>query len=144
MATSIQDRLYTDAGNYSALTALLGTNPFRWFEPPVRQGTVLPALTVQKISGSSLYGVSRRIAQGYSRYQFTIWGGQYAAGVAARDSIATALLAFMDQWSGGTGITGLGQYPNRNVLDRESVYQWTDTPIYQRILDFLLFTDETL
>src|ERR1041385_8745486 len=130
MATSIQDRLYRDVASYTPLTALIGNNPVRWYEPPIRQGSTLPAVVVQQISGNCNYSVSRRIAQGESRYQFTVWGGQYAAGVAARDAITQALIDFMTQWDGGIGISGLTIYPNRNVLQRDAVYQWTDTPIY--------------
>jgi len=144
VSTTLQDRLYRDAALYAPLTALLGTNPFRWYEPPLRQNSTLPAVTVQQVSGNETYGVSRRIKQGDTRMSFVIWGGQYAAGVAARDAVAAALVDFMDQWDGGIGITGLSQYPNRNVLNRETQYQWTDTPIYQRIMDFMITSDSTL
>jgi len=143
-ATSVETRLYRDISLWTPITDWIGTNPVRLYEPPIRQNSVLPAITMQLVSGGADYSTTQRMRQGDSRYSFVIWGGQYAAGVAARDALATELAAFFDQWSGGIGIEGLKLYPNRLVLNRFAVYQWTDTPIYQKIMDFMITSDETL
>lgn len=144
MATSIQDRLLTAAAAYAPLTALLGTSPFRWYFDTLQQGSAFPAVVVEQISGSKTYAATKRLATGFSRYQFTIWGGQYLAGSQARDAVASALNDFMDQWSGGSGISGLSLYSNLNVMERERLFPWTDTPIYQKIVDYRIFADDTL
>lgn len=147
MSTSLQQRMLTSASAYAPLQALLGTPPgevFRWYFDILEQGSAFPAVVVQQISGSKTYSATARLKTGYSRYQFTIWGGQFAAGSQARDDVAAALVSFMDQWAGGTGITGLSLYPNENVLDRKALYVQKDTPVYQRLMDFRIFSDDSI
>ncbi len=144
MSTPLQERMYTDASNDTALAALLGSGPFRWYANVLQQGSSFPAVVVQQISGSNMYGVNCRIKQGFSRYQFMIWGGQYIAGLQATQAVAAALTVFMDTWDGGSGIAGLTQYSNLNIGQREFVYPWPDSPIYQLALDFNIFSDATL
>jgi hypothetical protein len=144
MSTALGDRMMADAAAYAPLNTLLGTNPFRWYYRELQQGSAFPAIAATQISQNESYSVTRRLATSWSRWQFLIWGGQYAAGVAACNAVREALAKFFDQWSGGIGITGLSQYPNLLVGDLESKYVQTDTPIYQRIVDFSIFSDSTL
>lgn len=132
------------AAAYTPLNSLLGTNPFRWYYDTLQQGSGYPAVVVTQVSGNKTYTVNARLNTGFSRFQFTIWGGQYATGATARDAVAAALVSFFDQWNGGSGITGLTQYSNLNVLDREMLFTQKDTPVYLRILDFMIFSNDEL
>lgn len=144
MPTSLQQRMLTAAAAYAPLAALLGSSPFRWYWDTLQQGSAFPAVVVQQISGSNTYTAIARLKTGYARYQFTIWGGQYAAGAQARDDVQAALTAWLDQWSGGTGISGLALYPNAVIGQREFTYQMKDGPLYQKVLDVRIFSDDTL
>lgn len=144
MATPLQERLLTDASMDPALQALLGTNPFRWFFDSLEQGAAYPAVVVEQISGSKTYSATQRLATGFGRYQFTIWGGLYLAGANAREAVASAIADFLDQWSGGSGIAGLSLYSNRIVGERQSVWAQKDTPVYQKLLDVMIFSNDTL
>ena len=144
MPTSLQDRLQAGAQAYAPLTALIGSSPMRWYQNDLQQGSFYPAIVVTRISGQASYAVNRRMKTGFARFQFLIWGGMYQSGAAARDAVAAALIDFMDQWSGGSGITGLSQYSNTNVLDREATYRQKDSTVYQRLLDFMIFADDSL
>ena len=144
MSTPLAERMRTDAAAYPALQALLGTTPFRWFADQLPQGTAFPAVVVTDISGSPTYVVTGRLHTGWSRMQFLIWGGQKATGATARTNVEAALLSFLDQWEGGIGIPNLSQYPNLVVLQRNSVYTQTDGPIYQKIVDAMIFSNSSL
>ena len=136
--------MLTAAAAYTPLNTLLGTSPFRWYYDTLQQGSAYPAIVVTQISGNKTYSVTARLKTGFSRYQFTIWGGQYAAGALARDTVEDALASFLDQWSGGIGIAGLAQYPNRIVGEREFLYTEKDTPVYQKVVDAILFSNDAL
>lgn len=144
MSTPLQSRIRTAAAAYPALAALLGSNPFRWFNDQLPQGQAFPAVVVTQISGAPTYVVTGRLRTGWTRLQFLIWGGKADAGAQAREAVEAALLSFLDQWSGGIGIAGLQQYPNLVVSQRDSIYTQTDTAIYQRVTDAQIFSNSSL
>ena len=144
MSTPLQARMRTAAAANAGLSALLGSNPFRWFDNQLPQGQTLPAVVVQQISGSPTYVVTGRLHTGWSRYQFLIWGGQFDAGDTARMNVEAALMSFLDGWSGAIGITGLVQYPSYVVGQRDSLFPQTDGPIYQRIVDAMIFSNDSI
>ncbi len=144
MATPLQQRMLASASAYPALVALLGSSPFRWYYDVLQQGSAYPAVVVQQISGSNTYTAAARLKTGFSRFQFMIWGGQFATGAQARDDVQAALTSWLDQWSGGSGIPGLSLYSNRVIGQRESVFVLKDSPVYQKALDVMIFADDTL
>jgi hypothetical protein len=144
MATPLNQRIRTDASADAGLQALLGTNPFRMWFDYLRQGSVMPAIVLQQISSNTDYSATQRIATGWSRQQFTVWGGQDMAGESARQAVASALKTFLDQWDGGLGPGGQTPYPNEVITERDFVFFQKTTPVYQRVIDVMMYTDERL
>src|SRR5690242_21333738 len=144
MSTPLNERIRIGAAADAGLQALLGTNPFRlWFDQ-LRQGSLMPAIVLQQISSATDYTATQRLATGWSRQQFMIWGGQDMAGQTARQAVAAALKTFLDQWDGGLGPGGTSVYPNHVENERDFVFFQKTTPIYQRLVDVMMYTDERL
>ena len=70
-------------------------------------------------------------------------GGRFSAGAEARDSVFSALAAFLDQLN-LIGIAGMAQYPNFVVGDRDFLFVQTDGPIFQKVVDAMMFINESL
>lgn len=136
---SLEAMLRTQALAFPGLTALLGTNPFRWYDTQLRQGTAFPAVTVQLVSGNETYAFNGRLATGWSRMQFTIWDSDPER---ARN-VEAQLTAFLDVFN-GTGIQGLSEYPNSIVMRRQTLFSETQPPLFQRINDAQIFSNSTL
>ncbi len=154
---SLLERIRTAALNYSALAGsplvtayplrdLLGSGSpliFRWYDSQLIQGSKFPAVSAFVVSNPPTYCFTGRTAQNFGRIQFVIWGGQGAAGAASAQSVADAMYPFFDQLA-LYGVTGLVQYSNIIMLDREAVFPQTDTLIYQRIMDVKIFSADTI
>ena len=141
MSTSLKARIRTAAAAYPGLAALLGTAPFRWYDNTLIQGSALPAVVVQVISGSPTYVVTGRLHTGWSRIQFSIWGSGSNSSNAT--DVETQLLAFLDQLN-LIGIPGLAQYPCQVVLQRDLLYPKTQPPLFLRQLDAMIFSNDSL
>lgn len=139
--SSVKQRIRTAASAYSGLTALLGTAPFRWYDLQLAQGSAKPAVVVQQISGSPTYVVGGRLNTGWGRWQFTIWG----SGTDSSNALAVEaqLLDFLDQLN-LIGITGLTQYPCLVVGQRDAMFPGTQPPSYQRLVDAMIFSNDSL
>lgn len=144
MPTPLNQRMRTAGALTPSLQALLGLSPFRWWFDQLRQGSPYPAIVQTQISGNKTYTATARLATGWSRQQFLIWGGYDAAGELARQDVSTAFYAFLDGFSGGTGVTGLLQYPNEVVMERDFQFVQGKSSIYQRIVDVMVFSDDRL
>lgn len=138
MAT-LEARLLTAAAANAGLAALLGSSPFRWYDTRLAQGTAYPAVTVQLVSGNKTYAFEGRLSTGWSRYQFTIWDTDPER---AR-SVESALVTFLDTFN-GPGTAGLQQYPNYVVLQRQGMFAEIEPPVFQRINDAMIFSNDTL
>lgn len=143
MATPVKDRIRTAAINTAALTALLGTNPFRWFDRQLYKGATLPAVVVQSISDPRTYALAGRLPTSFSRYQFTIWADNNAAGVAALSSIESALTNFLETLD-LVGIPGQICYSNRIVAARDAMYPTPEPGKPQRVIDAMIFANDSL
>jgi uncharacterized protein DUF3168 len=135
-----KDRLRTAALANAALTALIGSN---WYDTQLPQTATFPAIVVTQISGPRIYTNMARLATFYGRFQFTIWGGQFSAGAENRDSVAAALAQFLDATS-FDGIARTAQNPNYIVGDRDFGFPQTEGPIFQKVIDAMIFVNETL
>jgi hypothetical protein len=135
--------LQTAALAYPALTALLGTSPFRWWDTQLPQSSTFPAVVVQMVSNPATYTFGGRLPTSFARMQFTIWGGYSAAGSQAADQVRSALYAFLDQFN-AEGIPGLLQYPCLVVNDRRGGFTQGDTLLYQRLLDVQIFSNDSI
>jgi hypothetical protein len=154
---SLAEKIRTAAINYSVtagspavttfpLRALLGTGSpliFRWYDTTLKQNATYPSVVMQEISNAPTYVFVGRTATSFSRFQFTIWGGQYSPGVDAADNVSAALLTFFDQLD-LVGIPGLVQYNNMVLGNRRAAYTETDQPIYQRVMDVRIFSNDMI
>jgi len=146
MPTSLKERLFRDASVFPALVALLASGSpavFRWRDQQLNpQGETFPAVVVQQISNPNTYGVAGRLPTSTVRVQFSVYGSGNNSQNA--DAVVTALTAFLDQWSGGSGISGLPQYSNLIVADRDFGIAKTEPLTYLRIVDAQLFFDDSI
>jgi hypothetical protein len=152
---SLAERIRTAALNYSVtagspavttypLRTLLGADSplvFRWFDTTLIQKAAYPSVVMQEVSNAPNYIYCSRLDTSFSRFQFTIWGGQFAAGVTAADQVGDALLNFFDQLN-LVGISGLSQYNNIVLSNRRAVFPMTDQPVYQRVMDVRIFSKD--
>ncbi len=140
---SLKANIRTAAAAYSGLTSLLGTTPstFRWFDERKPQGAGIPCVVVTIVSGSPTYVVTGRLPTGWSRVSFTIWGS--TPGSSNASAVESQLLSFLDQLN-LIGIPGLCQYPSNVVLQRDAMYTQSEPPIYQRIVDAMVFNNDSL
>jgi hypothetical protein len=142
---SLESKLRTAAAAYGPLAALLASGSpalFRWYDTTLVQGAVYPAIVARVVSNSSSYVGTGRLPTSFARVQFTVWGGQYAAGVAAADAVRDALVAFFQQLN-LVGIPNQVMYSNVILNEMRGVFVPTDTPVFQRIIDVNIFSDET-
>lgn len=139
--SSLKANIRTAAASYSPLTSLLGTSPLRWWDERKPQGSGLPCVVVTIVSGSPTYVATGRLHTGWTRVQFTIWGD--SAGSSTAMNVETQLLAFLDQLN-LLGISGLAQYPNNVVLQRDWMYAQTEPPLAGRIVDAMMFSNDTI
>jgi hypothetical protein len=144
MPTPLNQRMRTAGALTPALQALLGLSPFRWWFDQLRQGSLYPAIVQTQISSNKTYTATQRLATGWSRQQFLIWGGYDSAGEQARQDVSAAFYTFLDGFSGGTGVTGLQLYPNEVVMERDFSFVQGKSLIYQRIVDVMVFSDDRL
>ena len=143
---SLESKLRTAAAAYAPLLALLGSGSpvvFRWYDTTLDEGSVFPAVVVRMVSNPSAYVTTGRLPTSSARMQFTVWGGQYAAGAAAADSVRDALVSWFSQLN-LVGNPGQVMYSNTIVNELRGVYVQTDKPIYQRIIDAMIFSDDSI
>ncbi len=152
---SLAERIRTAALNYSLtagspaittfpLRALLGSGSpliFRWFDTTILQSAAYPSVVMQEVSNAPSYVYCARLNTSFSRFQFTIWGGQFSGGVTATDQVSDVLLSFFDQLD-LVGIPGLSQYNNIVLSNRRAVFPMTDQPVYQRVMDVRIFSKD--
>lgn len=145
MPTSLKARLWAGAAAFPALAALLATGSpayFRWYDTQLPQASQFPAIVVQQISNPRTYGVAGRLPTGFTRMQFTVYG--LGNDSQSADAVVTALTAFLDQWDGGSGISGNSQYSNLIVGDRDFGIANTQPLTYMRIVDAQIFSSDLL
>lgn len=143
MPTPLKDRIRSAAIATPALTALLGTNPFRWYDIQLVQGSALPAVVVQIISGAPVYVVAGRLSNSSTRVQFTLWGVNTAAGMASLASLESALVTFFDSLN-LVGIPGLAQYQNMVVGARDGFIAIPQPGNPLRLIDAMIWSNDRL
>jgi len=143
MATPLKDRIRSAAIATPALTALLGTNPFRWYDIQLAQTATFPAVTQMVVSGNKTYNIAGRMTNGFSRVQFTLWSDYTPAGSAQLAAVENALITFLDSLN-LVGISGLSQYSNLVVSSRDAFYAGTEPGKLQKIIDAMVFSNDNL
>lgn len=144
--TPVRDRIRAAAIATPTLTAILGTNPFRWYDPQLAQGSVFPAVAAQVVSDPASYVYAGRLPTSWSRYQFTLSAvnsSDATTGIPALVALETALMTFFDSLD-LIGVPGLLQYPVLVVAARDGFRAGPQPGIKQRILDVMLFANSTL
>lgn len=136
MSTTLEAKLRTGALAFSGLNSLIAG---RWYDSQLLQGSAMPAVVVLTVSNPRNYVVGGRLPTSWQRVQFTIWG---SSGEQAR-AVVEQLASFLDQFSAAAGITKPA-YDNLIVNDRGGMYVETQPPLYQRIVDAMIFANDTL
>lgn len=95
MPPSIEAAIEARALGFGALTALIGTNPVRFYPLQAQQGTNLPYVTYQVIDHPP-YHLMGADKEAQPRIQFDIWASSWAIARQVRDQ----LKACFDRWSG--------------------------------------------
>lgn len=139
--SDLKTKIRTAASANVGLSAALGTSPFRWFDERKPQNAGLPCVVVTIVGKSPTYVITGRLRTGWSRVSFVIWGS--TPGSSNAYAVENALLTFLDQLN-LIGISGLQQYPCNVVMQRDSLYTQSEPPIYQRIVDAQIFSNDGL
>ncbi len=143
MATPVKDRIRAAAIATPALTALLGTNPFRWYDRQLYQGSAFPAVVVQAISDPRMYAIVGRLPTSFSRYQFTIWATNNAAGMTSLALVEAALVEFFETLN-LVGISGLCSYSNTVVNARDGFFPTPQPGNPTRMIDAMIYANDSL
>lgn len=141
MSTSLKAKLFAAAELDAGLAALLGSAPFRWYDVQLRQGSAFPAVEVLLVSNPRTYVMAGRMPTGWARVQFTIFGLGPSSENA--DAVAQALVNFLGTFN-AIGIPGLAVYPCQLVGDRDAGQAATQPLTYMRILDAMIFSNDTV
>jgi hypothetical protein len=137
MPTPIEQKLITAMQANAAITALVGTAIYDTQEVP---GTPFPSIVLQTISHVPPYVMAGRVSTARYRIQFTLWGGQFAAGQQAAAALRDALFSFLDTFSA----LPAGSVSTQIAMDRRALFPRTDGPIFQRIVDAMIWSDDSL
>ncbi len=143
MSTPLLDKIRAAAIATPALTALLGQNPFRWFNYQKVPGSAYPCVVQQVISNVPTYSLTARLPNGNARVQFCIWGQNTATGLASIAAVESALATFLDSLN-LIGIPGLVQYPNFIAGARDGWYPIPEPGNPQRLIDAMIFSNDSL
>jgi hypothetical protein len=138
MAT-LKAKLFAAASVNAELQALLGTNPFRWWDSQLNQASAFPAVVVYIVSAPRTYVVNGRLSTYFARVQFTVYGTGNDSQNA--DAVVEALLDFLKGFN-PIGVSNLPAYPNTVVGDRDGGIAQTQPLTYQRFIDAMIFNDE--
>lgn len=136
---SIKATLRTAAAGNAGLQAQLGTNPFRWYDDQLAQGSAFPAVTCLQVSRNRLYNAGGNGQTGYTRMQLTVWGA--GPGSENANALVIALEAFFQTFFAPQKFGGPS---GRLVSDRDFGVPINHPMTYQRIVDVMIYSDEAL
>lgn len=137
--TTIEAKLRTAAAAFPALTVYIGTSPMRWYDTQLDQGSEYPAVTVRQISNPKMYSYSARMGLSQYRIQFTVWDTDAERG----RSVQAEIEAMLDTFN-AIGQPGLSQYPCRVVNALGGMYPQSEPPVFQRIVDAMIWNNDSL
>lgn len=150
-AVSLEARIRTAASQDAALVSLLTAGAsFRWCCNgwliqgllPITPGAK-PVVVTQLISNNAMYVAGGRIPTSWARVQFLIYGGQYTAGAQAAEDVGAALKAFLDTLHLSTTNPDVAQ-ANYVTNERAMLFPHTDSPIYQKVIDGMIWSDDSI
>lgn len=148
-AVSLEQKIRVAAAADPTLLSLLcsgPSKPFRWCtQGHLIQGIATPAVVTQLISNPSMNVAAGRMPTSWARVQFTIWAGQYTAGAQAAEDVAAALKAFLNTLNlDSVDVASDVACANYVANERDTLYPQTDTPVYQKIIDAMIWSNDTL
>lgn len=139
MATPIENRMRAAAAAFAPLSALIGTNPIRWWDQSLVQGSPLPAVVVSMITDPPMYVFSGAMPTSYSSMQFILW----ADDADSLDTLRTAFYDFLKQFA-GAGIPTAPAQGNFVTEDRDVDYPKTQPMKYRRRIQARIFNNSNL
>lgn len=137
MSTSLEHKIQAGIAAFAELNALVGA---RVYDTQFLQTTTYPAIAVQQVSNPKLYKIDGRMPNSWHRMQFTI---RAASGAIARQ-VELALFDFLDLFASPMGNLGLPLCPNYVVNVRSGLYPLTQPPLYDRVVDVMMLSNDTL
>lgn len=142
MATTLEVKLYNAAIATPALTALLGSSPFNWFDTQLDQArpTLYPAVSVQLISAVNQYSVNARLGMSLNRVQFTVWD----TNAERARSVESAILSFLDTFNAYNAGDSDPIQRNQVVMRRQGGQPMTDPMTFFRSIDAMIWNNETI
>lgn len=141
--TPLKEKVLSAAIVYPGFTALLGTNPFRWYNQQLYQGSEFPGITVMEVSNPQTYALVGRLPTSFARLQFTIWTVNTTVGFAKLAAVEALLYEFLETLN-LVGIPGLCSYNNQVVNARDGWYPLPSPGNPQRLIDAMIFSNDTL
>jgi hypothetical protein len=135
---TLKAKLFAQASAFAELQALLGTNPFRWYDVQLSQTATFPAVVANQISAARQYVAGGRLSTYFARIQLTVYGAGNDSQNAA--AVVAALEDFLAVFN-ASAVTAPA-YSNQIVSDRDFGIAQTQPLTYMRILDVMVFNDE--
>ncbi len=137
MSTPLVVKLRQAAIYFTPLTGVLGTNPFKWYNTQLYEGSAYPAIPAQQVSSVPVYSISGRNPLARARVQFTIWEGQRPDDT---NSVLEALREFLDSFSAVGNPT---QFANQIINERDGLYPGTQPGIFQTMVDAYIYNSDS-
>ena len=148
MATTLKAKLFAQASAFPALQALLGTNPFSWWDDQLGPGALAngyAAVVVKQVSRRPMWANLGQLPTSFNRIQFTVYGAvpdpNAGADSQSCDDVVGALQEFMPTFN-ATGITTVAARGNVLLNDRDGGLADTLPRTYQRFVDYSVFSDD--
>ena len=69
---TLKAKLFAQASAFAELQALLGTNPFRWYDVQLSQTATFPAVVANQISAARQYVAGGRLSTYFARIQLPV------------------------------------------------------------------------
>lgn len=137
---TLKAKLFAAASDSPALQALLGTDPFRWYDTQLPQQAAFPAVVANQVSAPRDYALGGRMSTYWARIQLTVYGtGNDSENASA---VVAAITGFLQTFN-AIGVPNLPAYPNRVLNDRDGGIAQTQPLTYQRFLDVSILNDES-
>jgi hypothetical protein len=138
--SQLKVKLFNSASANAGLQALLGTGPFNWYDEQLPQNAkvTFPAVTAMIASNPRRYVANGRLGGSWARVQFTIYGS--GSDSTNAEAVADALFSFLDGFNSGPQAGN----PNYIVGDRDGGIAQTDPLTYLRLIDALVWNNETV
>jgi hypothetical protein len=148
---SLKQKLFSQASVFAPLQALLGTNPFNWYDEQLDMNALASgkaAIVVRQLPRRPMWANLGQLPTSFTRVQFTIYGGvpDINAGADSQncDAVVTAMQAFMPTFN-ATGIVSVPARGNQLVLDMDGGLTddaETQPRTFKRILDYIIFSND--